>query len=242
MCISLTHDQELIASTVITSSFDNRHNITYIMEFDGEVNNIGGFIVFPGVEATIIEEPCIRQINNFADDVYYQYIKGQNYQNPNNNVVSNKLSDSRTIVFDNLTSFKNTIDTSKGNSAELQNLIAQLSTTISSDLSFILCLYPLGRASVAFTYSIEGQLIIPGWENNHSNIEHLSPIVERKTTFIIGKSESSQKVKFKQYIPSIHHYCFPSEIVNYSQGVEESVNGNLKLVTNQFGWHHLQAV
>jgi hypothetical protein len=240
MCISLTHTQELKASTVITNSFGNIHNITYLMELNGNVGDTGGFIIFPGPNVELIESPTINSILNYKEDLINQHTNGRKFNNYRLDATKNKYIDSQTQLYNNLASFRETIDNTQGNSEKLEKLVDQLSTKITQDQSFILCLFPLNRGAVALTYRLEGELVIPGWENDHDNIDIVHPVVERQTTFIIGKTSNDQTIKYNQYVPSTNSYCFPTSIINYSEGLEESLNGNLALATNQYGWHHLQ--
>ena len=245
MCISLTSSQELQASTVITNSFGNTHNITYLMEIDGKadkIGHIGGFIIFPGLNPEFIESPTVNSIMNYKADLTNLHSNGSRFSNYQNDKKINQYISCQTKLYNSLASLNDSINIEANNKEELKVLFDQLARIIDQNQIFILCLFPINIGFVSFSYTIKGELIIPGWENDHEHIEHLHPVVERKTTFIIGKTNPSQPIKYKQPIPSYHTYCFPSEVVIYSDGLEESSNGNLKVNTNQFGWNHLQVI
>jgi hypothetical protein len=241
MCISLNPTQEFIDSTIISASFGNIHNITYMMEVSGDENEMGGFIIFPGNNAQLIEPPTICNILKFKDEIDFQYSKNPKFQSN----VDNKKTNIEAIIkiFDNLNEFYNSFQELINSSTQLKNLVDSLmSISELQDQPILLCLIPIKtKSAIAFSYTIQGDLLIPGWENDHVNIDYFSPYVERTSTFIVGKTDERQKTLFKQYVSSPFEYCFPSLIANYSCGIEESKNGNLTLQTNRFGWHQLEA-
>jgi hypothetical protein len=242
MCISLNPTQEVIDSTIISASFGDIHNITYMMEVIGDENEMGGFIIFPGNNARLIESPSICNILKFKAEINSQYLKSSKFWA---NVDNKKTNFDATVeIFENLQVFYNNFQELINRSTQLKNLVDSLmSITNLQDQPILLCLIPIkSKSAIALSYTIQGDLVIPGWENDHVNIDYLSPYVERKSTFIVGKTDESQKTLYKQYVTSPFEYCFPSLIANYSCGIEESKNGNLSLQTNQFGWHQLEAV